>query len=100
MNLSSLKAMYTPIDKARFDAMLLPKAKVKAKRFIHEKTIKFIVSLIKANKRITRIALVTRSGLSKSAVDYAIQTLFDQELIVKKRDTKLIGYPVTYSMSK
>ena len=100
MKLSELKSMYTDVGKERCDSLLLIRPTYQVTRHIRESSIQIVESLIKCHKQITRKYLLVKSGMSRTTVEYAIKILSERLVIVKVRDTNMIGHPISYSMKK
>jgi len=101
MNLSEVRAIYKPISKATFEALVRkPKVYKKSTKVVAQKTVDKIAKLIKTNRKVTRDYLFQFSGQSKTTSEAAIRIIFEKGLIRKEKNRMLPNNPVVYVWNK
>jgi len=99
MNLATVKSIYTPIGKEKFNSLMRNEVISPYKRtlkVVAEATVNRIADLIKKKGQLSRAYLIKHSGQSKSTTEAVIRIIFESGLIRKEKNTAIMNHPTFY----
>ena len=99
MNLSTVRNIYTPIGKNKFDSLVrneVTSPYKKQTKLVSRETLDSIANIIKEKCQVSRLYLLEISGQSKTTTEIAIRVMFESGLIRKDRNRALNNHPTTY----
>ena len=87
MNLSTVRNIYNPIGKSKFNSLVRnPAVYKRTPKSIAKKTVDKVAKLIQTNRKVTREYLFKHLELSKTTTEAAVRVIFESGLLPHQKN--------------